>query len=408
MKRIKVSRYTSYTLHAIFYAAILSGLIWQITEISVNFFKYETVSVIKVIMPEDDNVMKYFNLCVDNFRVVDLSALSDYLKEKNIVLRSKDFKTFFVYNLTFRERFKLTKKFIPHPDLFNGYDQVYIFYDLICYQKRERQSKRRANIIYGILKANISDIYTFFSLKFPGSDIRQKREIRLEEGKFIVHHFSSSVYHTIRLKYPYIDNCKHYPHGIFYHYVDCTNQEMLKEKKKIVNDMPCGEEDSQCLNYSYSAHDLKDTSCLRYQECDDYAIFTYVSLIGSEIYGAPMAVGLTERSNVPSQRIVSKPKIENVDYMTYIFGALGSWIGFSFIYLNPINKFFRRIDKVEPQKPECVSKEELSALRLKCNIYELRCDGYESRFNEYGNKISRMEQILNHIITRSGNPQLQN
>ena len=74
MNRIKVSRYTSYTLHAIFYAAILSGLIWQITEISVNFFKYETVSVIKVIMPEDDKVPKYFNLCVNNFEVVDLSA----------------------------------------------------------------------------------------------------------------------------------------------------------------------------------------------------------------------------------------------------------------------------------------------------------------------------------------------
>ena len=90
------------------------------------------------------------------------------------------------------------------------------------------------------------------------------------------------------------------------------------------------------------------------------------------------ATGMLGPSNVPSQRIVSRPKIENIDYMTYILGALGSWIGFSFIRLNPVNKFLRRIDKVEPQKPECASKEELSALRLKCNIYELRCDAYDA------------------------------
>lgn len=111
---------TEIILHAIFYAAILAGLIWQITEISVNFFKYETVSVVNVIMPEDDNVTKYFNLCVVNFQVADHSALSDYLKEKKIVLRSKDLETFFVYNLTLRERFKLTKKFTPDPGFFNG------------------------------------------------------------------------------------------------------------------------------------------------------------------------------------------------------------------------------------------------------------------------------------------------
>lgn len=177
-----------------------------------------------------------------------------------------------------------------------------------------------------------------------------------------------------------------------------------EREKKIFNGIPCEEGDSRYLDYSLSGlwfDDLKNTSCMKYQECDEYAIFTYVSLFSSEINKFSVAAGVQKKSNVPSQKIVSKPKIENVDYMTYILGALGFWIGFSFIQLNPVNKFFRRIDKVEPQKPEYASKEELSALRLKCNIYELRC-------NEHENKMNRMEEILKQIITRSGNPQLQN
>ena len=34
--------------------------------------------------------------------------------------------------------------------------------------------------------------------------------------------------------------------------------------------------------------------------------------------------------------MISKPKIDDIDYVTYILGALGSWFGFSFIGINPI------------------------------------------------------------------------
>lgn len=40
----------------------------------------------------------------------------------------------------------------------------------------------------------------------------------------------------------------------------------------------------------------------------------------------------------------SKPRIDNIDYVTYIFGALGSWFGFSFIQLNPVGIFLQRRD----------------------------------------------------------------
>ena len=40
--------------------------------------------------------------------------------------------------------------------------------------------------------------------------------------------------------------------------------------------------------------------------------------------------------------VISKPKIDDIDYVTYILGALGSWIGFSFIGINPIPHLFEK------------------------------------------------------------------
>ena len=42
----------------------------------------------------------------------------------------------------------------------------------------------------------------------------------------------------------------------------------------------------------------------------------------------------------PSYHIQSHPKIQNVDYVTYIFGAFGTWFGFSFILFNPVKYIF--------------------------------------------------------------------
>ena len=45
---------------------------------------------------------------------------------------------------------------------------------------------------------------------------------------------------------------------------------------------------------------------------------------------------LPEQGNSPSYMIESKPRIDHIDYITYILGALGSWLGFSFLSINPI------------------------------------------------------------------------
>lgn len=44
-------------------------------------------------------------------------------------------------------------------------------------------------------------------------------------------------------------------------------------------------------------------------------------------------------NDIPSLNAISHPKIEIIDFITYIFGAMGMWIGFSFIVINPFKYF---------------------------------------------------------------------
>ena len=45
--------------------------------------------------------------------------------------------------------------------------------------------------------------------------------------------------------------------------------------------------------------------------------------------------------NDPSFRIESKPRIDNIDYITYICGALGTWFGICALNFNPFPIFFK-------------------------------------------------------------------
>lgn len=50
-------------------------------------------------------------------------------------------------------------------------------------------------------------------------------------------------------------------------------------------------------------------------------------------------------TNQPSCNLTSKTRIEKINLTTYISGALGSWIGFSFAGINPV-PFFAQVKDV--------------------------------------------------------------
>ena len=73
----------------------------------------------------------------------------------------------------------------------------------------------------------------------------------------------------------------------------------------------------------------------KYFACNEIIFQTRINL--NEDYGTfpGLFLGFDDNKEA-STRMVSKPRIDNIDYVTYILGALGSWIGFSFIGINPI------------------------------------------------------------------------
>lgn len=44
---------------------------------------------------------------------------------------------------------------------------------------------------------------------------------------------------------------------------------------------------------------------------------------------------MTDKS---SYQISSQPKIQDIDYVTYVLGPLGTWFEFSFIGIDPVRK----------------------------------------------------------------------
>ena len=48
-----------------------------------------------------------------------------------------------------------------------------------------------------------------------------------------------------------------------------------------------------------------------------------------------------DKAKQPSIDIVSKPQLDKIEYLTFICGAIGTWLGISFMDLNAIHFLFR-------------------------------------------------------------------
>ena len=112
MKIVKnrVSKPVFWTFSILFHCLCLSGLTWQLTQVSVTYFRYEVISDIKVIMPENDDFKKYLNFCYYARDAIRFEKYEHYLAkygvEKGMDIEDPNFKTGFItYNLSLEEQF---------------------------------------------------------------------------------------------------------------------------------------------------------------------------------------------------------------------------------------------------------------------------------------------------------------
>lgn len=168
---------------------------------------------------------------------------------------------------------------------------------------------------------------------------------------------SSNSYYVKRIVAPYIDDCVNYTQLGFLDRNDainsCMNDIGVSERKrgnyaKIFDD-----------EFDYSTEELSDfrPNCTRLYynlDCLSSSVITYMSK--EEAKFIQYETGL---SNKPSFFIRSQPKIVPIDYLTYILGTLGTWLGFCFLDLNPSKYLLRFTDQTKNVENSKVGPEDL-------------------------------------------------
>lgn len=78
-----VSKQTCYIFNLLFHSLYLSGLIWQVTQISVNFFKFDVIEDINVIAPKENTQMeKILYFCFENYQILQNDKYKNILIQK--------------------------------------------------------------------------------------------------------------------------------------------------------------------------------------------------------------------------------------------------------------------------------------------------------------------------------------
>lgn len=344
-----VTRPTYYFWTAIYHSLCISGLIWQITQISMNYFLFDVNKDINVLMSyQYDQLMnRSYYICFYNDQIMDYDMYVDIMKRKGYE-RKKIYRNDIEYQLTFGERFDMTYE----PEFISRkYKLIEFIRDThYCYTNNDsmlgfiRVSDHHINyeMDNSYVLNSVDEIFVFVGNLYPKLDIQTFHSLKNVRNISTVS-ISSYFYNISRLQWPYVDDCFDYLSASIVdrneYEVKCTEN---MTKKSYKNRMISKRDKHKYSNETYD-YDNSERCPSIPTECKSLTIFNNllieknriktqanVDFDSIEIFFKPKA------SNDPSFEITSKPRIDNIEYITYIFGAVGSWLGFSFLGLNPV------------------------------------------------------------------------
>ena len=144
-----------------------------------------------------------------------------------------------------------------------------------------------------------------------------------------------------------------------------------------------------------------------HDDCNQEVIFTQVSAQNDasiKINTNNITLLIVE-GNQPSFKIVSKPKIDDIDFITYIFGALGSWFGFSFLACNPIPFILKVQDGSSSKEAKTMGEKEKNSnscrlrnvpltenlhINTRMRIMESKCEIFYQKFDRINITLSKI------------------
>lgn len=352
MKKI-ISKRSYYVSSAIFHAFCISGLVWQVTNISSNFFMFDTIKDINVFMPEQvNNTNRVLYVCYDILDMINIEAWKEI--SKTSFRRSLDIK---IYNMAPGEIFNTTFDFDSIVS-YGGRSNRFLIDRFICYQ-----SENPTHIIF---KSTSLEYPIAVSLgeRLPFYDYR--RPYYINDLDMVVngtiskmYWINSCVYDYKRLGSPYTDRCRRYRNSKnedidqLISIAKCTKHILLNRTNGTVSSKLDIIDSSNAWRYNFKYFHSQTHQTLIFENqikpyCEslyrnpDCIKRVYLTKIATRNirYFYPSLHFSIRKDTEPSMFIESKPRIDNIDFVTYILGALGSWIGFSFIAINPVSYFF--------------------------------------------------------------------
>ena len=411
-----------------FHLLCLIGLSWQITQISINYFCYGVLSDIKIIMPGriDSNAL---TICFRADEMYNHSVYRDLITKSGFnyesISKKKSLHSNFVFNLTLEDRFQLA---INGFNLFYSKEAVsfrslsfevlpFTISSEICYQLHvvDKQLKSMLSPISpGVQEGyalpvnamrNITGMYIVLSpvRRLPWSEFSTVDRITEFESKnaTVVFFVSSYSMNISKLKPPYTDRCVDYTSFGYEDVYDairqCLNAAEIEEYNELSGaqlfTMNSTNQGMKIASFVHTENrNLWETCLNRYgnDDCTMETMFTVNTMKTTKdsFYEDVLLFGVS-RSKQASLVITSKARIDDIDFTTYILGALGSWIGFSFLNINPIPYFFKAINQTNTNQDQNkrneleiartrtidnVSKNALISFRWKLMALEKKCD----------------------------------
>ena len=320
-----VSKLIFYSCLIIFHSFCLSGLIWQITQISVNFFQFDVIKDINVITPEEtESKRKVAYVCFHNSQVIDENKESIF-EEQNPN-----------FGDLFRAIISVDKAFsYKHESPLIGQLILGLQY---CFQFKIRdgsylQFQESFDSTIEKFKVSIGHV------AFPFNNNRLILAGTLDTEPRKDSHVNSNAFKLIKLQFPYTDNCFNYPDIGARDKLDaianCASESA--GSGYLSHDKVICKSDTNYHNYTLAKESFNCGQTNFKPDCFQRLYLTQISLEEPSVQSQATIHFVPDTD--ASFSVVSKPRIDNIDYVTYILGALGSWIGFSFIEINPVPHF---------------------------------------------------------------------
>lgn len=409
-------------INVVYQLACLSGLIYQVAELSINYFQFPTVSSIEFQMPGRER-RKAINICFRNDEFLNYEKYQEILASKTLPdgMNPDDalMRRYLVqYEFTIRERFKMSiSTYTVH-----GPMQVtpFIVGRYYCYQTISDNSTGDViNAIYDMSKDGSKRqepyaTFAIFNVSGVLSNVTEFRIAMTPNDKLPYFEFStvdpiyynyteshetfvsSHFYYFHKLTAPYIDDCFDYTQLGFQDKDDiistCADEKYLKKFNKTTRQKiftPLTMVDHANLITIIETYFRQCHKKYRRDDCERENTFT--TIYHDEDRMGTGDINLRNiASTKPSYICKNSPKIEHVDYVTYCFGAAGTWFGFCFLMLNPVN-FIPKSSLATDDQDHVIQGEDAKPTRMTRRSLDI-----ESRYNKF--KI--IDSQLNILFTK--------